>query len=62
MRQRHAHDDIVMIAVVLAAVMVTILGASRATRGGVILVTLSAAIKYVSLPILGLLALTRLDR
>ncbi len=57
-----AHNDVVMIALVLAAVALVIAGGSRAARGGVVLGTLSVLVKYVSLPLLGLLALTRLDR
>lgn len=57
-----AHTDPLITGIVLAAITLTIVGASSATRGGVLLTTLSAAIKYISLPVLGLLALTRLDR
>lgn len=57
-----AHNDPLMIGFVLAAVALTILGAGGATRGGVILVTLSSLIKYVSLPMIGIIALTRLDQ
>lgn len=56
-----AHNDVVLIGLAFAAVMITILGSGNATRGGLILVTLSALIKFVSLPMLGILALTRLD-
>src|SRR5665811_229650 len=56
------HNDPLMMGFVLAAVTLTILGAGKATQGGVILVTLSALIKYVSLPMLGIVALTRLGR
>jgi hypothetical protein len=57
-----AHNDVVMLALVLAGVALTIAGAGRAARGGIVLVTLSALVKYISLPVLGLLALTRLNR
>jgi hypothetical protein len=57
-----AHNDVVMLALALAGVSLALAGAGRATRGGIVLVTLSAAVKYVSLPVLGLLALTHLER
>ena len=57
-----AHNDVVMLSLVLAGVTLAIAGASRATRGGIVLIVLSAAVKFISLPVLGLLALTRLDR
>jgi hypothetical protein len=57
-----AHNDVVMVALALAAVSLVLAGGSRAARGGAVLTALSVLVKYVSLPLLGLLALTRLDR
>lgn len=57
-----AHNDVVMIALALAAVSLVLAGGSRVARGGAVLIALSALVKYVSLPLLGMLALTRLDR
>jgi hypothetical protein len=57
-----AHNDVVMIALALAGMTLALVGGTRAIRGGVVLVALSALVKYVSLPLLGLLALARLGR
>lgn len=55
-----AHNDVVMVALVLAAISLTIAGGLAGVRGGMAVGTLSAGVKYVSLPILGLIAITRL--
>jgi hypothetical protein len=55
-----AHNDVVMIALALAGVTIVVAGGTRAVRGGAVLVMLSALVKSNSLPLLGLLALTRL--
>lgn len=55
-----AHNDPVMMLLSMLGVMLAILGGVRAIRGGVVMVTLSALVKYTSLPLLGLLGLARL--
>jgi hypothetical protein len=55
-----AHNDPLMVLLMTAGVMLAVVGGTRAIRGGIVLVTASAAIKYVTLPVLGLLALPRL--
>ncbi len=54
------HNDPLMLLLSTAGIFLVIAGGTAAVRGGVILVTLSALVKYVTLPILALLTLTRL--
>lgn len=54
------HNDPVMLLLSTAGIFLAIAGGTQAVRGGVVLVALSALVKYVTLPLLGLLALTRL--
>jgi hypothetical protein len=56
-----AHNDPVMLLLSTAGIFLVIAGGSGAVRGGVILTSLSALVKYVTLPLLALLALTRLN-
>jgi len=55
-----AHNDPLMLVLATAGVFLAIAGGTRAIRGGVVLLTLSALVKYVTLPLLGLLGLIRL--
>ena len=55
-----AHNDPVMLLLMTAGVMLVVIGGTRAIRGALVLVTASAGIKYVTLPILGLIGLLRL--
>lgn len=55
-----AHNDPVMMLLSAAGIMLAVVGGLRAVRGGLVLVTLSALIKYTSAPLLGLLGLARL--
>jgi hypothetical protein len=55
-----AHNDPVMLLLSTAGIFLAIAGGTRAIRGGIILIALSAMIKYVTLPLLGLLGLVRL--
>ena len=55
------HNDPVMLLLSTAGMFLAVAGGTAAVRGGVILVTLSALVKYVTLPILALLTLTRLS-
>ncbi len=57
-----AHNDPVMMLFSMLGVMLAVLGGVRAIRGGVVMVTLSALVKYTSLPLLGLLGLARLSQ
>jgi hypothetical protein len=56
-----AHNDPVMMLLSMIGVMLAVLGGVRAIRGGVVMVTVSALVKYTSLPLLGLLGLARLS-
>lgn len=55
-----AHNDPVMLLLMTAAVALVLVGGTRSIRGAVVLVTASAAIKYVTLPVLGLIGLLRI--
>ncbi len=55
-----AHNDPVMLLLSTAGVFLAVAGGTRAVRGGFVLITLSALVKYVTLPLLGLLGLLRL--
>ncbi|MGB3330197.1 MAG: hypothetical protein WBA46_14650 [Thermomicrobiales bacterium] len=55
-----AHNDPVMLLLMTAAVALVLIGGVRAIRGAVVLITASAAIKYVTLPVLGLIGLLRI--
>lgn len=54
------HNDPVMMLLSTSGMVMVILGGTRAIRGGIVLVVLSALIKYTSLPLMGILGLTRL--
>ncbi len=54
------HNDAVMMLLATAGMALAILGGTPGVRGGLILLAASAAIKYVTLPLLGLVALVRL--
>ncbi len=56
-----AHNDPIMLLLMTAGVMLVITGGSRAIRGALVLVTASAGIKYVTLPLLALVGLIRLS-
>ena len=56
-----AHNDPVMLLFSTGGIFLAIAGGTGAVRGGVILTSLSALVKYVTLPVLALLALTRLS-
>jgi len=55
-----AHNDPLMLLLSTAGVLLVVAGGTRAVRGGLVLITLSALVKYVTLPLLGLLGLLRL--
>ncbi len=55
-----AHNDPIMLMLMTAGVMLVIVGGTRAIRGALVLVTASAGIKYVTLPVLALIGLIRL--
>ena len=55
-----AHNDPVMLLLSTAGVFLAIAGGTRALRGGLILITLSAMVKYVTLPLLAVIGLVRL--
>ncbi|MDQ4099540.1 MAG: hypothetical protein M3121_03460 [Chloroflexota bacterium] len=55
-----AHNDAVMLLLATAGMALAVLGGISGLRGGLILLAASVAIKYVTLPLLGLLALARL--
>jgi hypothetical protein len=55
-----AHNDHLMLLLSTAGIFLAIAGGTRAIRGGLVLITLSALVKYVTLPLLGLLGLIRL--
>lgn len=55
------HNDPVMMLLALAGLSLAIVGGIKSIRGGLMLITASSAIKYVTLPLLGLLALVRLN-
>ncbi len=55
-----AHNDPLMLLLSTAGVFLAIARGTHAIRGGLVLVTLSALVKYVTLPLLGLLGLLRL--
>lgn len=55
-----AHNDPVMILLVTCGLALVLVGGAGAIRGAVVLVTAAAMIKYVTLPLIGILALLRL--
>ncbi len=55
-----AHNDPVMLLLSTAGLFLVIAGGVDAIRGGMVLITLSALVKYVTLPLLGLLGLIRI--
>lgn len=55
-----AHNDPLMLLLSTAGIFLAVAGGTRAVRGGLVLITLSALVKYVTLPLLGLLGLLRL--
>ncbi|MBA2277437.1 MAG: hypothetical protein H0W06_06695 [Chloroflexia bacterium] len=55
-----AHNDAVMLLLATAGLGLAVLGGARSLRGAIVLVAASAVVKYVTLPLLGLLALVRL--
>ncbi len=55
-----AHNDPLMLLLSTAGVFLAAVGGTRAVRGGLVLITVSALVKYVTLPLLGLLGLLRL--
>lgn len=55
-----AHNDPIMLLLLTAGVALVLVGGLRSIRGALVLVTASAAIKYVTLPVLGLIGLLRL--
>ena len=54
------HNDPLVILLATAGLALTIVGGLGALRGGIILVALSAMIKFITLPLLGVLGLLRL--
>jgi len=55
-----AHNDPVMLLILMAGILLLVTGGRGAIRGALILVTIASGIKYVTLPILGLILLVRL--
>jgi len=55
-----AHNDPLMLLLSTGGIFLAVVGGTRAIRGGLVLITLSALVKYVTLPLLGLLGLVRL--
>jgi hypothetical protein len=55
-----AHNDPLMLLLSTGGIFLAIAGGPGAVRGGLVLITLSTLIKYVTLPLLGLLGLVRL--
>jgi hypothetical protein len=55
-----AHNDPIIILLSTCGIALAILGGTRAIRGGIVLVTVSALVKYTSMPLLGILGLARL--
>lgn len=55
-----AHNDPLVMLLSTAGIFLAVAGGTRAVRGGLVLITLSALVKYVTLPLLGLLGLMRL--
>ena len=55
-----AHNDPIMLLLMTAGAALVLVGGIKAIRGALVLVTASAAIKYVTLPVLGLIGLLRL--
>ena len=55
-----AHNDIVVILLSTLGIVLVVTGGISALRGGLILVMLSATVKYVTLPLAGILGLLRL--
>lgn len=55
-----AHNDPLMLLLSTAGIFLAVAGGTRAVRGGLVLITLSALVKYVTLPLLGLVGLLRL--
>jgi len=55
-----AHNDPVMLLLMTAGVMMAVVGGLGALRGALVLVTASTGIKYVTLPVLGLLGILRI--
>lgn len=55
-----AHNDAPMLLLATAGLALAVLGGTPALRGAIVLLAASAAVKYVTLPLLGLLGLVRL--
>jgi len=55
-----AHNDPLMLLLSTLGIWLAIAGGVKAIRGGLVLIALSAMVKYVTLPILGLLGLVRI--
>src|SRR5680860_369474 len=55
-----AHNDPLMLLLATAGIFLAIAGGGSGIRGGIVLITMSALVKYVTLPLLGLLGLIRL--
>lgn len=55
-----AHNDPIMLLLMTAGVALVLVGGIKAIRGALVLVTASAGIKYVTLPVIGLIGLLRL--
>lgn len=55
-----AHNDILVILLSTLGVVLAVMGGANALRGAIVLVTLSATVKYVTLPLVGVLGLLRI--
>lgn len=55
-----AHNDVVMLLLAIAGLALALLGGQRGVRGALVLLAASVAVKYVTLPLLGLVGLLRL--
>lgn len=55
-----AHNDAVMLLLATSGLALAVLGGQRGVRGALVLIAASAAVKYVTLPLLGLVGLVRL--
>jgi hypothetical protein len=55
-----AHNDPVMVLLATCGLALVLVGGVGAVRGAIVLVTMSSMIKYVTLPLVGVLALVRL--